>query len=179
MFEGEAYAFPFAALYHTPVVLQSEHDQHIALFWSPQGNRAMAFNVSRELKSRDLDVVSMPANALLVYNTRLGEFINGLTGLTLAGKRRRGSRIVCRQHARRGRSGAALHPQTHVMLPTTRIDNAPHQPVMPVPSNASFSRKLDRHSQRHSRQRHPRVNRLPPPSYFSAVHRHWQFPRNC
>jgi len=86
-FEEQAYAFPYQSLYSTPVVIQSDREKRMMLLWSPFANVARAFAMDRQTKARELDIVSMPANALLVYNARIGQFINGLTGLTPKGDR--------------------------------------------------------------------------------------------
>ena len=78
----KAYAYPFAALYVEPAVVQSEHDRRLALFWNAQANRVLAFAATPEFRGRDLDVVSTPANSLLLYNAKYGQFICGVTGLT-------------------------------------------------------------------------------------------------
>ena len=85
-FGDTSYAYPYAALFRAPVVLQSEHDNRLILLWSAYANRALAFRVSGAIRGRDLEVVSEPANALLVYDTRHGQFINGLKGLTTTGR---------------------------------------------------------------------------------------------
>src|SRR5689334_10069709 len=81
-FGDAAYAYPYAALFSTPVVLQSNHEQRFVLLWSAFANRALAFKVDREIKASELSIVSMPVNALLLYNGRNGQFINGVTGDT-------------------------------------------------------------------------------------------------
>src|SRR5581483_4804512 len=68
-FEDQSYAFPYQALYSTPVVIQTDRDKRMIVLWSPFANVAHAFQIGREIKSRELDIVSMPANALLLYNT--------------------------------------------------------------------------------------------------------------
>lgn len=86
VFNDEPYAFPYRQLYNSPVITMQNREKRMLLLWSAYANRAMAFHVTRQIKPRELDIVSMPANALLVYNSRVGQFINGLTGLTPDGK---------------------------------------------------------------------------------------------
>src|SRR5207302_2253924 len=81
------YAYPYSILYRAPVVIQSDHDKRLVVMWSAFANRASAALVRRDIKARDLEVVSMPANALLLYNSRGGQFINGLTWLTVRRQR--------------------------------------------------------------------------------------------
>lgn len=143
VFDGIPFAYPYRALYSTPVVVHSEREKRMVLIWSPFANHARALTVGRELKARDLDVVSMPCNATLVYNARLGEFINGVTGRTHRDEPPRdvvGSLPATRTTWARWRQD---HPDTLVMPPmgrvTTRAPGAPvlpHYP-MPVPQNPS------------------------------------------
>lgn len=76
---GGAVAYPYAALYRTPVVVQPLGSERGMLVWNPFANLARAAWVDRDVMARELEVVSMPANAVLVYNARYGEFINGVT----------------------------------------------------------------------------------------------------
>src|SRR5262249_23558576 len=84
-FGDAGYAYPYAALFSTPVVIQPNHEQRFILIWSALANRALAFRIDHEIKVGELQIASIPANALLLYSGRGGEFINGVTGLTTAG----------------------------------------------------------------------------------------------
>jgi hypothetical protein len=81
-FGDAGYAYPYAALFSAPVIIQPNHEQRFILLWSALANRALAFKIDHDIKVGELQIVSMPANALLLYNGRGGEFINGVTGLT-------------------------------------------------------------------------------------------------
>lgn len=136
VFADTAYAYPFAALYANPVIFQADHDRRMILFWSPFANRAQAFEITHELKARDLDIVSMPANALLLYNSRLGQFINGLTGLTQPigrklGDKPTGLRDPIPTWKMPWAAWRSRHPQTRVLQPYRTDANAPHAPVLP------------------------------------------------
>ncbi len=85
-FAGGEYAYPYAALFRAPVIIQSERDSRMVLLWSAYANRVLAFRVNEGVKARNLEVVSTPANAPLIYDARHGQFINGLKGLTLDGR---------------------------------------------------------------------------------------------
>lgn len=85
-FAGGEYAFPYADLFRAPVVIQTDRENRMVLLWSAYANRVLAFRVSDAVKARNLEVVSTPANAPLIYDTRRGQFINGLTGFTLDGR---------------------------------------------------------------------------------------------
>jgi hypothetical protein len=89
-FGDATYAYPYSALFATPAILQADHEKRMILMWSAFANRALAMPIGQELRSRDLEVVSTPANALLLYNSRRGEFINGLTGQTPQHERPKG-----------------------------------------------------------------------------------------
>ena len=83
---ADAMAFPFASLYSRPLVVRELRTQPMLLMWSPFANCATAYRIDRSIQSNELEIVSMPANALLVYNSRVGQFINGVTGLTPDGR---------------------------------------------------------------------------------------------
>jgi hypothetical protein len=80
---GDAnYVYRYSTLFAAPVIIQADHDKRMILIWSAYANRALAMPIGHDLRARDLEVVSTPANALLLYNSRSGQFINGLTGET-------------------------------------------------------------------------------------------------
>jgi hypothetical protein len=131
-FGDKSYAYPYAALYSTPVVIHAQHDKRILMMWSPTANRAVATTVKRDLRARHLDVVSTPANALLLYDTARGQFINGLTALTPRGEKPP-SFVSGVPTAKMpwGRWRAA-HADSLVMVPTGRLAaRAPRQPLLP------------------------------------------------
>ena len=131
-FGDKSYAYPYAALYATPAVIHAQHDQRILVLWSPTANRAIATTIKRDLRARHLDIVSTPANALLVYDTARGQFFNGLTGRTIDGAKPPafGSPIpTAKTTWRQWRAG---HPETTVMVPTGALAaRAPRQPLLP------------------------------------------------
>jgi hypothetical protein len=131
-FGDSAYAFPYSALFHSPAVLLNDRERRMILLWSPFANRALAYSVSRELSARDLEVVSSPANALLLYNSKLGEFINALTGQTPSGQKPTDFREpIAVVKISWGRWEEA-HPDSKVMVPLqSNWENAPAQPVLP------------------------------------------------
>lgn len=131
-FDGSSYAYPYRQLFVTPVVLQIDFDQKFLLMWSPYANRATAVQVDRDFRARDLEIVSMPANALLLYNTRNGQFVNALTGVTPGGEAPAGFHKPLAVTKTTWAQWRAGHPTTHVMMPT-RIDlgSMPAAPVLP------------------------------------------------
>jgi hypothetical protein len=142
-FQDDHYAYPYATLFHYPVVAQADHDKRMLLMWSPYANRAMAVNVERDLRARELDVVSMPAGALLLYNTRIGQFINGLTARRMDGSLPQGFRTPIYTTRTTWRAWRTEHPDTRVLAapgggttaggPTTPIVPRAHMP--PLQSN--------------------------------------------
>ena len=84
-FNGYAYAFPHRALGARPIVAVTDYSKRMLLMWSPDAGRAIAVNVTRDLRPRALEVVSRPAGALLVNDRRYGQFISSMTGKLLNG----------------------------------------------------------------------------------------------
>jgi hypothetical protein len=128
------YALPYAALFDTPVVIHADHDRRVAVMWSAYANRAVATEITRELRGTDLEVVSTPANALLVYNARLGQFINGFTGLTTDWKRPEGFRDTVPTVKTTWKAWRASFPESKVLKTATTSDvRAPIVPTFPLP----------------------------------------------
>lgn len=131
--EGKNYVYPYAALYSTPAVIHAQHDKRVLVMWSAPANRALAFMVSRDLKARELDVVSTPANALLLYNTSGGVFINGLTGRTPDGREPPGFLSPVPTSKMTWRRWRAACPETQVMVSAGRLAaRAPRGPIPPT-----------------------------------------------
>ena len=132
-FEGVSYAFPYSSIYSAPVVIQSDREKRMILLWSPFANVARAFAIDREIKSREMDIVAMPANALLLYNTRDGQFINGITGLTMKGTRPDDFKTELATTKTTWKRWRAAHPDSKVMVATGRLaHNPPAAPVLPL-----------------------------------------------
>lgn len=130
-FGDEHYAYPYELLYTRPVVVQQDHDRRMMLMWSAFANRAAAVHIDRDLKARDLEIVSMPANALLLYNQRLDEFINGLTVRNRKGNQPAGIGAAIPTQKLRWREWREQHPQTRVMAPLPTSRDAPAAPALP------------------------------------------------
>jgi hypothetical protein len=132
-FEGKNYAYPFAALYSTPAVIHAEHDKRLLVMWSAPANRVLAFTITRDVKARDLDIVSTPANALLMYDTSRGVFINGLTGRTVDGKKPDGFLNSVHTVKMPWWKWRVAFPDTQVMVPAGKLAaKAPKQPMSPT-----------------------------------------------
>ena len=76
------YAFPYAALYYTPVVIQAEHDQRAIVLWSAYANRVLAFRADSELRGRDPQVYArisevrpLPPRGFALFDRRIGAFV--------------------------------------------------------------------------------------------------------
>lgn len=130
------FAYPYSRLYSTPVVIQDDHDKRIMLMWSAYANRVLAVGVRREVVGRDIEVVSTPANALLLYDSRRGQFINGLTGQTMNHQKPIGfsNASPLRTWKMPWKAWRALHPETQVMAaaPGAAGSPAPREPILPA-----------------------------------------------
>ena len=124
------YAFPYRSLYYAPVIIQNEREKRYMLMWSAFANRAVAWHVTRQIQARELDIVSMPANALLIFNGRVGQFINGLTGMTPDGVKPEGFVSPVATYKMSWARWRALHPQTKVVQ-VTEMATAVASPVLP------------------------------------------------
>ncbi len=128
---GIYYAYPYSLLYAAPVVFQTQQARRILLLWSPFANRATACWIDRQIKPRELDVVSMPANALLLYNSRYGQFINGFTGRTMSGERPIGFHDPLPTVKTTWGRWRARHPATLVLRPMPGQSPGPSAPLKP------------------------------------------------
>ena len=133
-FGDTVYAYPYAALFYTPVVLQADHDRRLVLLWSPYANRVLAFQATDELKARDLEVVSMPGNCAAALQQPAG-----------AVRQRPERPDPRRPEARRPRRAAAGHEDDVEGLgdanPVGRVMTATHPggPTGPIlPAYAAF-----------------------------------------
>jgi hypothetical protein len=133
VFQDVAYAYPYSSLYRNPVVVQSDHDKRMLLMWSAFANRAVAVSIGRDVRGRDLDVVSLPANALLVYNRRLGEFVSGVTGEKVRGGAPSGFKSRIPTARTTWRQWRERYPGTRVaILPGGRAVGSPTGPILPT-----------------------------------------------
>ncbi|MDB5296718.1 MAG: hypothetical protein JWO31_2701 [Phycisphaerales bacterium] len=134
-----AYAYPFAALFPDPVVVQADHDDRMVLVWNAYANRAVAFRATGDLRGRDLEVVSTPANAVLVYNARHGQFVVGVTGLTPAREKPIGFGNPVPTSKSTFAAWRTANPAGKVMRPTGRLAWRGPTPTAPVgPAYAAF-----------------------------------------
>lgn len=131
-FQDDWYAYPYATLFHYPVVAQADHDRRMLLMWSPFANRACAVRITRDLRGRDLDIVSMPARALLLYNRRIGQFVNGLTGRATDGSLPSGFQAPLPTTKTTWQMWRSAHPETRVLVaPGGGVAGGPTSPFLP------------------------------------------------
>jgi hypothetical protein len=129
VWNNTAYALPFDAMYHTPLVVLQDRSGPLVVVWSVYANRALAIAGSRDVRGRDLEIVSSPVDAVILYNSRLGQFINGITGLTPQGTVPTGFEKPLQTWKMSWADWKALHPATLVM--------APYEPTLrPAPKDA-------------------------------------------
>jgi hypothetical protein len=134
--EGQPFAYPCGALALAPVIIHADADKRILVMYSPYAGRAQAFVVDSTIKPRELDIVSMPADALLLYNSRIGQFINGFTGTTLNGERPEGFRSPIEVRKTNWREWRTLNPDTKVLATSISLAGEkahPRFPPRPVP----------------------------------------------
>lgn len=129
---AEPQAYPYAALWRTPVVIQTAYDQRFILLWNPFANFARAAVIDRDVSPRELEVVSMPVNALLVYNARYGQFINGITGLKPDGTAPTGFGRELPVQVMSWSRWRAIHPATKVLAPPPRSDELATAAAVPL-----------------------------------------------
>lgn len=131
VFEGEPYAFPSRALFDTPIVVVTDYSKRMLLMWSAHANRAVAVNITRDLRPRALEVVSTPADSLLIFDRRYGQFISSVTGKTIKGTEPHGFAAPIAVTKTTFAAWRAKHPDTSVMLPVGDASSRPSTPLAP------------------------------------------------
>lgn len=115
VFEGTAYVYPCGALARSPVIVHADGDKRVAVMYSAIAGRATAATADHSVKAREMDVVSMPAGATLILNSRIGQFINAFTGLTTDGKRPAGFGHPIETTRTTWKHWRTRHPKTQVL----------------------------------------------------------------
>jgi hypothetical protein len=132
----EAFAYPYSALFSSPLILQPDRERRLMLIWNAYANKATAMFVDRAIKARELDLVTTAGNGLLIYNSRHGQFINGVTGQTNKGEKPIGTRAMVQTYKMPWRHWRTLRPATKVMLPVnTTGPTSPLVPAFPMPES--------------------------------------------
>ena len=129
---GNAYAFPYRALFRTPIVQLTDFDRRVILIDSPYANSAAALDVTHEVKADDLEYVSSPQNSTLAYNRKYGQFIVGVTGLTDHGATPIGVRGLLAIERVPLRIWRQWHPASKYMIPDADDATAPGMPLLPA-----------------------------------------------
>jgi len=130
-FNEQAYAYPYSTLYITPVIVQNDRDKRMVLIWSAFANRARATQVDRDVKASDLEIVSYPANSLLLYNARFGQFINGVPLTTPDGKKPTGFTSSITPTKTTWKIWRTMNPGTKVLGVRPQYANLPAGPIWP------------------------------------------------
>ena len=137
--DGEAYAYPYSALFSTPAVVHTDRDKRWLIVWSPFANYSSAWIVERIMRGREMEIVSMPANATLVYSRQFGEFVNGITGLNQDGEIPPELKSPLRTYRMTYGQWRQKFPDTHIMPPVGanagRLPGAPVKPLYPMPKD--------------------------------------------
>jgi len=139
-FADQAYAYPLNRLYLAPVIFQTDQTRSMMLIWSAYANRASAWYITRDLRAGDIEIVSMPANALLLYNTKLGQFVDGVSATTRKGEKPAGFSSPISTSKMPWSQWRRLHPQTRVLVfdhkLLKQIRSRPLYPSLPMPKTA-------------------------------------------
>jgi hypothetical protein len=143
VFQGQAYALPYRALYVRPLVVLTDYDKRMLLMWSAQANRATAVGISQEFRPRALELVSSPASSILVLNRRYGQYIVGITGLTSDGARPVGFTTPIPTEKMTWSRWRAKRPDTRVMAIPVAGKDAPTGPIVPKTLATSSARAGD------------------------------------
>lgn len=125
---GEAaFALPYSALFRAPAVVVSDFDRRVLVLFSPDANFAAAWTLRREMRARRLELLGTPANGLLLYDRRLGQVIEGVTGLTTAGRSPTGFGSAVPVERTTWGAWRQRHPSTRVLPP----GDGPRVPILP------------------------------------------------
>ncbi|MFI5381805.1 MAG: DUF3179 domain-containing (seleno)protein [Tepidisphaerales bacterium] len=140
---GQSFAYPYGCIYSTPILIHTEHDKRMLLIWNPFADYPTARLMTHELHARDLSLVSMPGNAVIVFNKKHGQFINGITGATVGGEKPLGFGQTVEISKLTWKEWKALHPKTQVMQPPPNAvagtPNRPTPPYFPIPPQSVFA----------------------------------------
>ena len=147
IFNERPYAYPLSALWGAPVLVQSDRERRMLLVWSAYANAATALEVTRDLKARDLDIVCDPADSLLLYNARTGQFLVGLSGDTTRGTKPQGVNRTLPSVKQTWKQWRTAHPETRVLATTGNGPTARVRPRM-APAEANLVTVISADSRR-------------------------------
>ncbi|MBV8780687.1 MAG: DUF3179 domain-containing protein [Phycisphaerae bacterium] len=124
------FALPYHQLAAFPLVMLSDFDQRALVIWSATANAAIVLPLDRDASPRELEVVSTPADSLLLFDRKLGQFIVGVTGRTVAGRRPIGMGDALPVEKMPFDHWANAHPDTRVMA-VVASSSLPMTPLLP------------------------------------------------
>lgn len=124
--DDQALSLPYDVLALAPAVFITEHDKRALVMFNAPGNRAVAYTIARELKPKDLEIVSSPGGVPLIYDTRLGQFIVSETGRTVDGTKPVGFLNALQTEKTTWQAWRLAHPDT-------KIFNPPNLPTVAIP----------------------------------------------
>ena len=127
-FAGQHYALPFQQMTAHPLLLLNDQEQRAVVIWSVTANAATVLPIDRTVFPREWEVASRPADSLLLYDRRLGQFIVGVTGKTVQEQRPAGTGDPLGTELVPYQQWLGEHPDTRVM----NLDYAPAAPATPV-----------------------------------------------
>jgi hypothetical protein len=131
VFDGKAYALPYHQLSRSPLVLVSAFGKRALVVWSMTANCAVVLPLDRDSNPREIEVVSRPADSLLLFDERLGQFIVGVTGRTVHGSRPAGFGTPIPVQTMPFANWRREHPDALVMDADSNDANARISPVLP------------------------------------------------
>jgi hypothetical protein len=132
IFDGKPYAFPYPALTDDPLILLTAFDKRVLIIWSVTANCAVALPLDRDTNAREIEVVSRPADSLLLYDSRLGQFIVGVTGRTIKGEVPIGFGPPITVAKMPLADWVALHPDSQVVASSSVVSSSATVPVLPL-----------------------------------------------
>ena len=145
LFAGKYYALPYHQLTAFPLLLISDFDQRALVIWSVTANAATVLPLDRDAYPHDLEVVSTPADSLLLFDRRLGQFIVGVTGRAVDGSRLIGFGEPIPSVKVPYDRWLAVHPKTRLMgiAVTTGAPITPAKPLLRFATDANGSRSMN------------------------------------
>jgi len=131
VFDGKPYALPYHQLARWPLILISAFDKRALVIWSMTANCAVVLPLDRDTSPREIEVVSRPADSLLLFDSRLGQFIVGVTGRTVHGDKPAGFGTPLIAQTMPFADWIGEHPDTLVMDASSNDGTTMTSPALP------------------------------------------------